>query len=115
MSTEATSTEKLNFLYDKSLEHKDENMFIQVIIGFVNKQNTEKIKQGYADFPEVFKNEWFIEQINRLSVKYDNIKLVNFLLKNNIQLESYPLTSHVIFYKDSCPNTFNNLTERKLI
>jgi len=115
MSIKETFSKELNFLYDKSLEYKDEDMFKQVIIGFINKQNTKKIKQGYKDFPKIFRNEQFIEQINRLSVKYDNLEMVNFFLENNIQVDSYPLTSHVIFYKESCPNIFNDMIKKKLI
>ena len=41
--------------------------------------------------------------------------MVNFFLENNIQVDSYPLTSHVIFYKESCPNIFNDMIKKKLI
>ena len=102
-------------MYDKSLENKDEEMFQQVIIGFINKQYTNQIKQAYKDYPKAFKNKYFIEKINRLSVKSDNLELVNFFLENNIELDSYPLIHHIRFYKESCPKIFNDMIKKKFL
>mgnify|MGYP001282746210 CR=1 FL=1 len=109
------SQEYLENMYKESLENRNERQFRLAILGYLAQNNTEKIKQGYNDFPEVFDNEWLIEQLNRKTVQRDNLELANFFLENNIQNEKYPLKLYVIFYKKSCPTIYNDFVNRNII
>tara|TARA_Y100000590_G_C14984133_1_gene737480 strand:+ start:25 stop:357 length:333 start_codon:yes stop_codon:yes gene_type:complete len=105
----------LENMYKESLENRNEKKFRVAIQGYSIHNNTGKIKQGYNDFPEVFENEWLIEQISKTVVQYDNLELANFFLENNIQNEKYPLKLYVIFYKKSCPTIYNDFVNRNII
>ena len=109
------SQEYFQNMYKESLENRNKRQFRLAILGYLAQNNTEKIKQGYNDFPEVFDNEWLIEQLNRKTVQCDNLELVNFFLENDIQTKDYPLKFHVIFYKKSCPTIYNDFVNRNII
>ena len=109
------STDVLENVYKEYLENRNESKFRMVILGYLAQNNTEKIKQGYNDFPEVFDNEWLINHISKMVVQHDNLELANFFLENNIQNENCPFKSHVIFYKKSCPTIYNDFVNRNII
>jgi len=109
------STDVLENVYKEYLENRNESKFRMVILGYLAQNNTEKIKQGYNDFPEVFDNEWLINHISKMVVQHDNLELANFFLENDIQNEKYPLKFHVIFYKKSCPTIYNDFVNRNII
>jgi len=109
------STDDVENMYKESLENRNKSDFRVVIQIYSYNNNTEMIKQGYNDFPEVFDNEWLINHISKMVVQHDNLELANFFLENNIQNENCPFKSHVIFYKKSCPTIYNDLVSRNII
>ena len=109
------STDDVENMYKESLENRNKSDFRVVIQIYSYNNNTEMIKQGYNDFPEVFDNEWLINHISKMVVQHDNLELANFFLENDIQNEKYPLKFHVIFYKKSCPTIYNDFVNRNII
>ena len=109
------STDDVENMYKESLENRNKSDFRVVIQIYSYNNNTEMIKQGYNDFPEVFDNEWLINHISKMVVQHDNLELANFFLENNIQTENCPFKSHVIFYKKSCPTIYNDFVNRNII
>jgi hypothetical protein len=109
------STDDVENMYKESLENRNKSDFRVVIQIYSYNNNTEMIKQGYNDFPEVFDNEWLINHISKMVVQHDNLELANFFLENNIQNENCPFKSHVIFYKKSCPTIYNDFVNRNII